>query len=281
MLTVAIIGAGDLGGATAQALAARDRVGRVLLIDAAASAAAGKALDIRQMGAVHGFHTQLDGSADSSRVTGCDVCVLGDRFGGTTGEWQGDQGLTMLAHLVPFLGSAPIVFAGASQASLLHDAVRDAGVPPRRAIGSAPEAFRSAVAAIVAVEARSSAREVMITVLGTPGRFVVPWSEASIAGYSLERVLSQVQLRRVEARVDRLWPPGPYALGTAAARVTEAIVESSGQSINVLTMLRGEFNVKDRVGAIPAFLAPTGIVHTRVPTLSTRERVRLDTVLGT
>lgn len=172
------------------------------------------------------------------------------------------------------------MFAGTLHADLLQGAVRDAGVPRRRAIGSAPEAFRSAVTAIVAVEAGSSPREVMLTVLGAPGGFVVPWSEASIGGYSLERVLTQVQLRRIEARVERLWPPGAYALGTAAARVTEAILESSRQSFSVLTMLGGEFNVKDRVGSLPAFLGPTGIVHTRVPTLSTRERVRLDTVLG-
>src|SRR5688500_1007469 len=58
MTSVAIIGAGDLGGAVAQALAARDRVGRLLIVDAIAGAAAGKALDIRQSGAVSGFHTQ-------------------------------------------------------------------------------------------------------------------------------------------------------------------------------------------------------------------------------
>jgi malate dehydrogenase len=280
MLTVAIIGAGDLGGAIAQALAARDRISRVLLVDAAASVAAGKALDIRQMGAVHGFHTQLDGTAESSRIAGCSVCVVADRFGKTATEWQGDEGLTMLTRLVPLIGGAPIVFAGASQAQLLRDAVREGGVPRARAVGSAPEAFRSAVAAIVAVEAGSSAGEVLLTVLGAPGGFVVPWSEASIGGYSLERVLSQVQLRRVEARVERLWPPAAYALGTAAARVTEAIVDTSRKTFSVLTMLGGELNVKDRVSAIPALLAPTGIVHTRVPTLSTRERVRLDTVLG-
>jgi malate/lactate dehydrogenase len=186
----------------------------------------------------------------------------------------------MLTRLVPLLGGAPIVFAGTSHARLLESAVREADVPRHRAIGSSSEAFRSAVTSIVAVEARSSPREVMLTVVGAPGGFVVPWSEASIAGYSLERVLSQVELRRVEARVERLWPPGVYALGTAAAGVAEAILGSSRRSLSVLTMLSGEFNVRDRVGAIPAFFGPTGIVHTRVPTLSTRERVRLDSVLG-
>ena len=51
MTTVAIVGAGDVAGAAAQALASRDAVRRVLLVDANQGAAAGKALDIRQSGA--------------------------------------------------------------------------------------------------------------------------------------------------------------------------------------------------------------------------------------
>lgn len=280
MLTVAIIGAGDLGAATAQALAARDRVSRVTLVDAAGAVAAGKALDIQQMGAVLGFHTRLDGTDDPTRIAGCSACVIADRFGRTSAEWQGDEGVRMLARLLDSLGEAPIVCAGAGQADLMLGALRDAGVARRRLVGSSADAFRSAVISIVALEARCSPREVALTVLGAPGRFVVPWSEASIGGYALERVLSQVQLTRVEARAARLWPPGPYTLGLAAARVAEALLESSRQTYSVLTLMSGEFNVRDRVGALPVLLSSTGIVHTRVPTLSSRERVLLETSIG-
>jgi malate dehydrogenase len=280
MTTVAIIGAGDLGGAIAQTLAERDRVDHVVLVDLAGSVAAGKALDIQQMGAVHGFRTRVDGTADADRVAGSAVCVMADRYGKTSAEWQGDEGLTMLRGLAPFLAASPIVCAGALQSDLLSGAVRDLTIPHRRVIGSSPEAFRSAVTAIVAVEAACSPREVALTVLGVPGRFVVPWSEASIGGYGLERVLSQVQLTRIEARAARLWPPGPLTLGIAAARVAEALVESSRQSYSVLTMLGGEFGVRNRIGALPAMLSSTGIVQTRLPSLSARERVLVDTALG-
>jgi len=98
--------------------------------------------------------------------------------------------------------------------------------------------------------------------------------------HSLERVVSQVQLRRIEARASRLWPPGPYALGAAAACVTEALLQSSRRSYSVLTVLNGEFDVRDRIGAVPALLASHGVAHTRVPSLNARERVQLDTALG-
>jgi hypothetical protein len=68
------------------------------------------------------------------------------------------------------------------------------------------------------MEAQCGPEEVSVTVLGTrPAGFVVLWSEASIGGYALERVLTQVQLARLEARCARLWPPGPFALGRRQA----------------------------------------------------------------
>lgn len=280
MSTVAILGAGDLGGATAQALASGDGVRRILLVDANASVAAGKALDIQQSGAIEGCHVRLDGTDDLSHVTGCQVCVIADRFAGSA-EWQGEDGLATLARLAPRLSGAPMVFAGAAQAGLIAAAGREAGVAPARLIGSATEALVSAVKGMVAMEARCSPREVMVTVLGAPPKgFVVLWSEASIGGYALDRMLEQVQLARIEARVARLWPPRPYALGAAAALVTRAILDSSRSSLAILTLLQGEFGVRNRVGTLPALLSATGIVHTRVPVLSTRERVLLETGLG-
>ena len=281
MTTVAIIGAGELGGAAAQSLASRDRVSRVLLIDAASQVAAGKALDIQQAGPIDGYHTRLEGTSDLSRVTGCQICIVADRFGGRPAEWQGEEALALIARLAASLGDAPIVFAGAAHAELIGHASRELHLPRERLIGSGPEALASAVAAIVAMEARCSVTEVSLALLGVPPNgFVVPWSEASIGGYSLDHVLSQVQLARVEARTARLWPPGPYALGAAAARVAEAVLHSSRRSFSVLTALGGEFGVRGRVGTLPALLASRGIVHIRVPALTTRERVQLESALG-
>jgi malate dehydrogenase len=281
MSSVAIIGAGPIGGSIAHALATGDRVGRVLLVDATVSVARGKALDIRQSGPIARFHTHLDGTDDLSSVTGCDVCVIADRVSGEHGEWRGEEGLAMIGRIVGYLGSAPIVFAGASHASLISQAASEAHVPRRRLIGSAPHAFVSCAIAMVAMEAGCSPREVTLTVLGTPpSGWVVPWSEASIAGYPLHAVLSQAALTRVEARMAHLWPPGPYALGAAGALVTQAVLSASRQSFSVLTELDGEFGVRHRSCAVSARFSARGIAEIRVPELTTRERVQLQSALG-
>ena len=278
-MTVCIIGAGELGGAVAHALARGERVRRVLLIDEAGSIASGKALDIQQAGAVEGFHTRVEGSTDLTRVAGSAVCVVADS-GRPQAEWQGERALAMMARLREFIGEVPVVFAG-TESDLLLAVVREAGFERRCVCGSAPEALAAAARAIVALEARCSSSEVSLSVLGTPpSGFIVPWGEASIGGYALERVLTQVQVRRVEARLARLWPPGPHALGQAAAGVVEALLISARRAQSVLTVLSGEFGVRNRIGVLPCLLNPQGIAGVRVPSLSTRERIQLETALG-
>ena len=88
MATVAIVGAGDIGGACAEALAAHDLVGHILVIDAAVNAAAGKALDIQQAGAIGGVHARLEATSDESRAIGCAAYVIADRFAPGSPEWQ-------------------------------------------------------------------------------------------------------------------------------------------------------------------------------------------------
>lgn len=280
MATVCIVGAGELGGAIAHALARRERVSRVRLVDASAPVAAGKALDIQQSGAVERFHTRLEGTDDISRAAGCDVCVIADRFGRPSTEWQGDEGLAMLDRLRSFAAGIPIVFAGTEQSWLLAAAARELHLARERLIGSAPEALASAIRSIVAMEAGCSVAEVALAVIGAPpAGFVVPWGEASIGGYALERVLTPVQLRRIEARAARLWPLGPHALGLAAARVAEALVSSSRRTFSVLTVLAGEFGIQGGAGIVPALLSPGGIARTIAPSLNARERVRVAVAL--
>jgi malate dehydrogenase len=280
MSTIAVLGAGDIGAACAQALALRDRTRRILLIDSAASGAAGKALDIQQAGAIAGFHTRLEATADETRAIGCAVLVVADRFAAGSPEWHGEEALALLRR-VAMSSDVPIVFAGATQARLMRSASQELRIAARRLIGSASEAFSSAVSAIIAMEARCSPADVSVAVLGAPpDAFVIPWSEASIAGYALERTITQVQLRRLEARAARLWPPGPYVLGAAAAQVIEGTLDAARRSFNVLTILEGEFGVRDQVAAVPTLLAPHGVAHIRTPLLNRREQVQLDTALG-
>lgn len=70
MEDIAIIGAGDLGGALADALARLDIAAAIRLIDDAGAVAEGKALDIMQAGPIEGFSTAVSGSSDLAAAGG-------------------------------------------------------------------------------------------------------------------------------------------------------------------------------------------------------------------
>lgn len=280
MTTVCIIGAGELGGAVAHALARGGRVDRVMIVDQAAGVAAGKALDIQQAGAIEAGRVRLEGTTDPAVAADAAVCVIADRSGSSPAEWQSEGGLQMLSRLVPRLVHAPIVFAGATQAGLLLDANRDLRLPREHLIGSAPEAMVGAVTAIVADEAQCPATAIALAVLGAPPAFVVPWSHASIGGYALEQCLSPGQLSRIESRVSRRWPLGPHALAQGAACVVHGLLAASRRTFSVLTVLGGEFGTRNRVGVLPVTLSPRGIAGAREPVLDPRERVRVGNALA-
>lgn len=239
MSVVAIIGAGDLGGALASKLASRDRVREVRLIDTAAGVAAGKALDILQAGPVEGTAARVITPApggpvqpDLSAAAGAAVIVLADEVGPPVKEIHAEAGLALLGRLRSVNPNAPIVCAGASQAWLVAHGVAELGIPASHIVGSAPLALVAAVKALVALELNGSARDVSLTLAGLPPQAVaIPWHTASVNGESLESLLDAPALRRLESRVRFLWPPGPYALAAAAARMTEGLIAGSRQTL--------------------------------------------------
>ena len=70
---IAIVGSGALGGAVAHALAVRDRVTEVRLIDPTGQVARGKALDIQQSSPIDNFSTKLSAAESIEAAVGADV----------------------------------------------------------------------------------------------------------------------------------------------------------------------------------------------------------------
>jgi malate dehydrogenase len=275
MRDVAIIGAGEVGGALAYVLARRSVAGEIRLIDETGSVAAGKALDIMQAAPIEGFATRLSGSTDVWTAAGASVLVLADRFGGE--EWQGEDGLMLLKRTVEVGAGSIVLCAGSSQRELVERGVRELHLARGRLFGSAPEALAGAVRAVVALETNGSPRDVALAVLGVPpSQTVIPWEEATIAGFALTRVLDEPSRRRVDARVARLWPPGPYALASAAAAAIEALSGRSRRLITCFVAPDDSAGRRARTAALPVRLGPAGIVDVALPSLSVHERVLLD-----
>jgi malate dehydrogenase len=280
--TAVILGAGEIGGALARQLAAIDLVSRIVIVDDLANVAAGKALDVAQSAPVDRYHTALAGTADVAAVVGAVAILVADTAASPATEWKDEAGLALIRRVAGLNQRAPIVCAGAAQASLVERGVSELGISRMRLFGSAPEALRSAIAAIVALEAGAAPADVSLSVLGRPPQqIIVPWDEASIAGRTATAVLTAAQLARLDARIGRLWPPGPYALSGGAARVIRTALTRSPRVHAALVAVNRDEGTPGRSAMMPVTLCPEGLSALVAPALSTRDRVRFETAMRT
>jgi malate dehydrogenase len=275
MSFIAIIGAGPLGGSIAHKLAGRDRVNEVRLIDPEERIAQGKALDIQQSAPVEGFRTRVTAAGSIAGAAGADAIVIADAAK-SGAEHSGEAGLALLRQLAALESASPIVFAAAGQRDLIARGAGELHIPPMRLAGSAPFALESALRALAGLALDGSGAEVSLSVLGVPPRSaVVAWEAASAFGQPLTSLLAPHEIGALAARIPGLWPPGPYALASSAARVAEAVVNGSRRRFSCFVWVgRGQ------VAAMPVELGQDGVLRIIEPSLSPQERTRLETALS-
>lgn len=260
-----MIGAGAVGGALAHKLGCRGSVSLVTLIDPHAAVAAGKALDILQSSGVERFTTRVTGTDAIAAAAGADAIVLADLA--ATGEIAGESGLSLVRQLVRIEQRAPIVCAGGGQRELMARAGSELRVADRRLIGSAPLALESSVRALVAALLDSAPADLSIGIAGVPPRdAVVGWDAATAFRQPIAAHLAPHHMAAVSSRLPALWPPAPYTLASAAARVAEAAANGSRRRYTCFAF------VGRAVAAVPILLSRGGVERVLEPALSRHER---------
>jgi len=275
MSTIAIIGAGPLGGALAQALGRRSRVDEVRLIDPEGRIAEGKALDILQSSPVEVFNTRVTAATTYAAAAGASVIVLADLVQG--GEVAGEPGLALLRQLARMETTSPFLFAGGTQRELMARAIGELRLSPRRLLGSAPLALESAVRAVTAAMMDASPADLAIGVAGVPPRdAVIGWDAATAFNRPIAEVLAPHHLSSLTSRIAALWPPQPYALASAASRVAEALVDGSRRRYTCFAAIDVTGAGRALVAAVPVEIVKGGVGKTLQPALSRHERTAFE-----
>lgn len=275
MSTVAIIGAGPLGGALAHTLAGRGRIGEVRLIDPEGRIAEGKALDILQSSPVEQFSTRVTAATSFAAAAGADAIVLADLVSG--GEIAGEPGLALLRQLARMEGTSPLLFAGGSQREVMARAISELHLAPCRLLGSAPLALESAVRAVTAALLDLSPVDLSIGVAGVPPRdAVIGWDAATAFNQPIAAVLAPHHLSAISSRLPALWPPSAYTLASAAARVAEALANGSRRRYTCFAAIDVTGAGRDMIAAVPVEIVKGGIGKTLAPALSRHERTSFE-----
>jgi hypothetical protein len=271
MSTIAIIGAGPTGGALAQKLAVRSRVRTVRLIGPEARVAEGKALDILQSSPVDSFSTHVTAGTNYTDAAGADAIVLADLVAG--GEIRGEGGLALLKQLARIETKAPLLFACGGQRELMARAAGELHLEAVRLIGSAPLALESSVAALTAALLVAGSSVVSVGIAGIPPLdAVIAWESSTAFNQPIARLLPPHQMASLSARLPALWPPQPYSLGSAAARVAEALTLGARRRYTCFALIDVAGVGRNVIAAVPVEIVKGGIKGTLPPALSPHER---------
>ena len=160
MSVIAIVGAGHLGGSLAHTLASKDLCTTIKLIDHSHDIATAKALDIAQAGPIESFRTELIANVDLTAAKSAHLVILTGPASSPEIEWDQSLGIKQLRQINEINRQAIIICAGSQHSKLIELGVTEAMINPNRLIGSAPEAYRAAVRALVALEVNCPASAV-------------------------------------------------------------------------------------------------------------------------
>jgi malate/lactate dehydrogenase len=188
--------------------------------------------------------------------------------------------LVLLKRVSQTAGDAVILCAGPSHRELIDRGVRELHINRARLFGSAPESLAAAARALAALAVNGSPRDISLSVLGVPpAHTVIPWADATVAGFALTRLIDEPTRRRLAARITALWPTGPYALAAAATTVVEAM---AGRTRRIVSCFVGPDTIAGtsvRTAALPVRLGTNGIAEVMTPTLSATEQTGLDNAM--
>jgi malate dehydrogenase len=268
---VSIIGAGPIGGSVAHRLAQHGRISAVRLIDSNGPLASGKALDIRQAGPVERFDTPISSSDDVLSAVGSPVIIIADDS--ANGPWDDERGLGLVQRLLRAGTTAALVFAAPSHVALMEKVYRELGVPADRLVGTASSAVIGATRALAGLEL--NAASVRLTLVGRPPALVAGWTAATADGSFLVDRVAAHRLSAISQALPKLWPPGPYAIGSATAEVVEALVCGSRRLIPAMTIIDGDLGVRATAVMLPLELGRHRVLSHIVPSLSPQERTAM------
>src|ERR671916_89802 len=255
---VTVVGAGNVGGTTAQRLAE------------------GKALDILQSGPVLGFDSNVTGTNAYEETEGSDVVVITSGSPRKPGMSRDDLLKTnqsivqsVTEEVASHSPEAIIVVVANPLDAMCHVALEVSGFPRERVVGMAGILDTARYRTFIAQELGVSVRDVFALVLGGHGDTMVPLpSMATVGGVAITELLPE---DRVEAIVQRTRQGGAeivgllksgsafYAPSAAAAEMVDAILLDQKRILPCAVYLQGEYGINDLFVGVPVKLGAAGI----------------------
>jgi malate dehydrogenase len=290
-------GAGNVGATVARAVSQKE-LADVVIVDIAASKAAGVALDIYQSCAIGGSASRVTGVGVEgfAETANSDVVVITSGMPRKPGMSRDDllnvnykimQDVT--AEIVKHSPNCIIVPVANPLDAMSQAVFRLSGFPRERVLGMAGVLDSARMRCFVAEELKVSVADVTCFVLGGHGDTMVPLPRLStVAGIPLPEL---IPADRLQAICDRTANGGAeitklvgtsawYAPGVSAADMVEAILKDQQRIMPCSVYLQGEYGIDNLFVGVPVKVGARGVEQIIEVTLTDAERAALHKSAG-
>lgn len=288
---ITVIGAGNVGGTTAQRLVETGRYD-VVLVDVIDGIPQGKGLDLMQAGALVGFDGRIEGTMDYKETAGSALVVITSGVPRKPGMSR-EQLLEINARIVRDVVTQ--VAANSPDAILVvvtnpldvmaYVAHKVSKFPRERVLGMAGVLDSARFRAFIAAELKVSVENVQAMVLGGHGDAMVPLIRyTTVAGVPLSEWLPK---DRIDALVKRTQDGGAeivallktgsayYAPSASIVEMVEAMMLDSKKILPCAALCKGEYGVDGLFVGVPVKLGRRGVEEIVQLSLSEHEQAAL------
>jgi malate dehydrogenase len=287
---ISIIGAGNVGAATAQQCAAGE-LGDIVLLDMPQTGTMpqGKALDLWEASPIRHWDARIVGTTDFKDAEGSDVVVITAGMARKPGMSRDDL-LSINAQIIGevainvkrFCPDAVVIMMTNPLDAMAQRAWQVTGFPHRRVVGQAGILDAARFRAFIAQELRVSVEDISAMLLGGHGDTVVPLlGGVSVNGVPASQLIPPERLAQIVqhtrdggAEIVSLLKTGGAccAPGAAAAMMVESIVRDEKHLIPCSAYCDKEYGVGGYYVGVPVVLGAEGVDRIVEVELSLAER---------
>ena len=288
---ITIVGAGHVGGTTAQRLAEKG-LADVVLLDIAAGLAQGKALDLSESSPLCGYDVRIVGTDRYEESAGSDLVIITSGVPRKPGMSRDDllrvnmeivKGVTEQAVAVS--PEAVLLVVSNPLDAMTYLVYRVSGFPKQRVVGMAGTLDASRFRAFIAAELGVSVKGVQALVLGGHGDMMVPLLHyTTVSGIPVTELIAQDRLdeivkrtREGGAEIVNLLKTGSayYAPSAAVVEMAEAIIQDRKAILPCSALCEGEYGVDGIFVGVPVLLGHGGAERIIEVQLQSREEQEL------
>lgn len=271
---------------------AQKEIAEVVLLDVVEGLPQGKALDMSQAGAVDSFDSTVTGTNRYEDTKDSSVIVITAGLARKPGMSRDDLILKnseimkgVVEKVVKFSPHSILLVVTNPLDVMTYYALKISGFPKNRVLGMAPLLDAARMQYFIAQTLKVPVTEVYAEVLGSHGDLMVPVPRLStVKGKPVTELMTAEQIKHIidktkngGAEIVSLLKTGSayYAPGSAAARMTEAVLKDKEETIGTCCYLTGQFGISDVCLGVPAKLGKNGVRQIVEIELTAEERSAL------